>query len=1524
MLNLFHIWMKSFQIDISRVRSSRSHRRVVPFAAMCEVLDSREMLSASAVSGDVSTSQLAAKSASPLALAAGSVQHVGGSPFAPPEERQQIVVVDQGPKLDTGPIYRSGGPIIVDIPVDRYFGDIGKLQAHQLIGQTFELQMPAFDVDFDGSGRTDVAPERDRVTFNGHVVPGEFLTGSDNIWKLNTFEIPIEWANYPTDPGVGGILTPAHNTLQIDIDTANTTEEWVTQIDWVSLKWNVPDPVFLVHGILSNGNVWNEVWTKNLGDDGVPVHAISFQSPFALGSIEADADEISAEIVQLKQRWGLKSVNFVTHSKGGLDSREFVESLKNNPDDAKLVDNLVQIGTPNLGSPIADELRGIMVGASKIPGWTGAIAKAATYLADLIAPAGKQLTTPYMLAYNLTHGSNPNVHYYSLAGDYDPSLQIDPVGWVLGNILLPFVKDDAIVPEYSVYALPYATHLSPYVSGDVNTQARHFATPSSGITHAEANSPGIFSEIAPILFAPSTSGSTAQASPSFAARGLVAAVTSPIDTPRSQSTADLVGLNETATEFVRLDGVGEAIISMIYGGGQLDMTLISPSGLVINPGIAATDSNIDFVGGGPAGDLGVEGYHFTNAEPGVWTVQVHGTRIDNPTGKEPFFVAGWMPGNPLTMQVQTSQSHIDVGESILLTASLTNGTSPIVGASVDAQLQAPDGSLTALSLNDSGVNGDAVAGDGVYSFNISGLTNAGMYTALVTANGSSALPFSREQSTGFTVAERNVSLTGSTSDQGIDTNGNQLFDQLQVTTSATVSKPGTYLFQGELHAADGTLIGTASAQESLQTGTNSVTLNFDGRQIYQSHEDGPYTLSVMRTAQELDETPLIIDELQNFYTTSNYRATQFEHDLIAVTGLANDHGVDTDGNKLFDSLHVELQTTVVAAGFYQWSARLEDASGNELGFSGGSGNLAAGSNNLPLEFDGSQIGKSGVNGPYFVTSILINSGSTGVSIPGRFPTNPYLATQFEGAATLLPPVLAGIETTGASYTENAPGVPVTATILVTDPDSMSLASATIQIVSNYQIGSDKLDFANTAKISGDWDASTAILTLTGVDTVSNYRKALQSVQFRNLSDNPTTLKRTIQFQVSDGGAASNFVTRDVNVNAVNDPPLISNVEISPLVYPVNSPGLPITTSILVSDPDSSFLSSATVQITVNRQINDRLEFANTSKIQGSWNSTTQTLTLKGVDTVANYQAALRSVTYRNSNPNPSTLPRTIRFQTTDGSTPSKVADRQVSVVFAPQLSKLEVSSDLYVETSTGVFVTSTIQVTSADKGSISGATIQITDNYQSGADKLEFSNTAKITGVWNAATGSLTLSGVDTVKNYQSALRSVKFRNLSHDPSTLQRKVRFQVASGIAVSSIVARNITVLAIDDRPVLANVETDSLKYTRGNTAVSITSSLHIGDVDSPFLTSASIKIGGNLGKGDELLFTNTSKVTGKWNAVTGELILTGRDTVANYETAIRSIRFRNLSGAAIASSRTISFKVNDGFVNSNTVSRMIILN
>ena len=138
-------------------------------------------------------------------------------------------------------------------------------------------------------------------------------------------------------------------------------------------------------------------------------------------------------------------------------------------------------------------------------------------------------------------------------------------------------------------------------------------------------------------------------------------------------------------------------------------------------------------------------------------------------------------------------------------------------------------------------------------------------------------------------------------------------------------------------------------------------------------------------------------------------------------------------------------------------------------------------------------------------------------------------------------------------------------------------------------------------------------------------------------------------------------TRNINITAVNDAPVLAGIEGAALAYTENG-SLPITASITVSDLDNTTIASATVQITGNYQNGqDLLTFVNTPNITGSWNAATGLLTLSGPDTLANYQAALRSVNYTNTSDNPNISNRTVTLRVNDGTTNSNTQTRTITV-----------------------------------------------------------------------------------------------------------------------------------------------------------------------------------------------------------------------------------------------------------------------
>ena len=147
--------------------------------------------------------------------------------------------------------------------------------------------------------------------------------------------------------------------------------------------------------------------------------------------------------------------------------------------------------------------------------------------------------------------------------------------------------------------------------------------------------------------------------------------------------------------------------------------------------------------------------------------------------------------------------------------------------------------------------------------------------------------------------------------------------------------------------------------------------------------------------------------------------------------------------------------------------------------------------------------------------------------------------------------------------------------------------------------------------------------------------------------------RTITFRINDGTVNSNTQTRTVTITPTNDPPVLASMENSALVYSEGQAATSITGTTTAAD-DNPNLIGATIQITGNYvNTEDILSFTNTAAITGSFDATTGTMTLTGNTTVANFQAALRNVRYRNSNnATPSALTRTVTYTVSDAALPA--------------------------------------------------------------------------------------------------------------------------------------------------------------------------------------------------------------------------------------------------------------------------------
>jgi hypothetical protein len=518
----------------------------------------------------------------------------------------------------------------------------------------------------------------------------------------------------------------------------------------------------------------------------------------------------------------------------------------------------------------------------------------------------------------------------------------------------------------------------------------------------------------------------------------------------------------------------------------------------------------------------------------------------------------------------------------------------------------------------------------------------------------------------------------------------------------------------------------------------------------------------------------------------------------------------------------------------------------------------------------------------------------------------------------------------ASYTEDdQTGVIVHSAITTADVDDTNLEGASAQITGNYAPGQDELLFSAQNGINGSFNPTTGTLTLIGSATKADYQTALRSIRYRDTNvGNPSTLTRTVSFQVTDGDLAGNVVLSDITVSPVNDAPAVTAGGGSPSFTEGGSP-VAIDPAVQVSDVDSANLQSATVIISGNRVgSEDELVYpAVLHGIAGAYNSGSGVLTLTGTGSPSDYQDVLRSIQYRNTNTdNPGTAPRGIDFAVKDSAgADSANASTSLTVIpvnDAPTVDNSLGNASFTEDDTTGVIVDPAVTVADVDNANLAGATVQITTNRDSSEDELLFNTQNGITGNYVAGTGILTLSGSATKADYQTALRSIRYRdNDTGNPTTATRTVTFTVNDGTADSASDSRDVAVLAVNDAPALVAGGGPTPNFTEGDTTgVVVDSAITPSDVDNTDLAGATVKITGNYAAGEDLLtFANTANITG--NLVGDTLTLTGTDTVGNYQAALRSIRYRNTSSAPSTAQRTVSFTVTDGALSSNTTTAKV---
>ncbi|WP_291588604.1 DUF4347 domain-containing protein [Comamonas sp. UBA7528] len=374
-------------------------------------------------------------------------------------------------------------------------------------------------------------------------------------------------------------------------------------------------------------------------------------------------------------------------------------------------------------------------------------------------------------------------------------------------------------------------------------------------------------------------------------------------------------------------------------------------------------------------------------------------------------------------------------------------------------------------------------------------------------------------------------------------------------------------------------------------------------------------------------------------------------------------------------------------------------------------------------------------------------------------------------------------------------------------------------------------------------------------------------------------------------------TAAVVVTAINDLPVVTltgtaaswnegnNVTSNPVVV---DPG------VTLSDPDGPNPTSATVRLLTYYSAQDSLAFVNDGlsmgNIVGSWSAGTGILTLTSAGntaTTAEFQAAMRAVTYGNSSDSPNTTSRTIQFQVTDGGGLSSIAvtrDITISAVNDSPTITAPVTFPVSEDVVTPINV-----ISFSDVDSNTGT---VTLSVGSGTLSATSSSGVTVSGTPTA----LVLTGTLTDINTFISESRVTFTTAANATSNVTLTINVNTTS--VSDATTTMTLQVQAVNDAP----VATVPLSITVTEDVSSVITGISFTDIDAGI---NSVTATFSVPSGTLSATTGMGVTVG--GSGTGELTLTGSLADINFFIAANGLTFKTAQDAT--ASVILTVKIND---------------
>jgi pimeloyl-ACP methyl ester carboxylesterase len=417
-----------------------------------------------------------------------------------------------------------------------------------------------------------------------------------------------------------------------------------------SLTVNVaPRPVVLVHGFTSDYTAWvNYLGPQGylaplglhgyaVGDGQVPgvMNTGSMKDPTArTNSIAQNAAVLGEYINGVQKATGAERVDLVVHSMGGMIARYYLDRVMTDVNAAQLI----ILGTPMAGSDCAD-----------LPAALG-----------ILLPASLEIQPSYMVGvFNQQIVHRRGVPFYAIAGRK-----------LLDAVESPCtpVPSDLVVTVDSVKAIPMPVQEITLLHIELNTSPEVFQT---FVKPHLQTPPGKFESPAD-----PPPGSNPPVSQQF-----TKVYTGHLNPGQTQDVVINIDANVTVANFALYDTSRSLDASVIGASGkqiQLD---------TVKNGVIRVDDPSTMV---------YLGYGFKEPKPGKWIVTLHTTETTPPEGA--FFAINAKFDGGAQLQVNTNVTVPKVGQSVTISANLTDAGASALLDSAQVVVRRPDGSAETFEM----------------------------------------------------------------------------------------------------------------------------------------------------------------------------------------------------------------------------------------------------------------------------------------------------------------------------------------------------------------------------------------------------------------------------------------------------------------------------------------------------------------------------------------------------------------------------------------------------------------------------------------------------------------------------------------------------------------------------------------------------------------------------------------------------------------------------------------------------------